>query len=385
MEAEARPAGDRVSQTPEQVSGIETEGAQTPADAAPPASATEEFERALEGWRDKPELMVFLEELRDKPYNFDFFAALRRIEAMASDRPRLGLAASPDREPVRFGQDSSLAFAPSPIAKVQDASGRRPPRVLLYCFGLLGPMGALPTHLTEYVRDRTYNWKDQAFARFLDMFHHRMVMQFYRAWALNQATVNQDRPADNRFAAYIGSLVGIGEESLLNRDSVPDLAKLHYSGRLSQHTKNAEGLEKIVQDFFRVPCRLVEFVGQWLTVPKDAVCRVGVSRSTGELGRSVIVGSRIWDVQQRFRLRLGPMSRQDYERFLPTGASFPRLVDWVRNYCGFEFTWDAQLVLRREDVPQTRLGSEGRLGWTTWLKTGPLAADADTLVLRGPD
>ncbi|MBX3365671.1 MAG: type VI secretion system baseplate subunit TssG [Phycisphaeraceae bacterium] len=351
--------------------------------AAP--DALTEAQRAIDGWKDRPEIMVFLEELRERPHEFDFFATLRRLEALASDRPRFGRSPTPDREVVRFGQEPSLAFAPSPLARVHDPVGRRPPRIMLHCFGLLGPNGPLPSHLTEFVRDRTFNWKDQGFARFLDIFHHRLTLLFYRAWALNQASVNRDRPAENRFAMYVGSLIGIGDESLLQRDAVPDLAKLHYSGRLALHTKNAEGLEKLVADFFGVPCRLVEFVGQWLSVPADAICRLGAGRSTGELGRSVIVGSRLWDVQQRFRLRLGPMSREDYERFLPTGASFPRLVDWVRNYCGFEFTWDAQLVLRREDVPTTRLGAEGRLGWTTWLATRPLAHDPETLVLRGPD
>jgi type VI secretion system protein ImpH len=86
-------------------------------------------------------------------------------------------------------------------------------------------------------------------------------------------------------------------------------------------------------------------------------------------------------VQQKFRIRIGPVSLAVYERFLPTGTSFGKLVDWVRNYAGLEYRWDAQLVLRKEETPRTMLGSQGRLGWTTWLNTSIPEADPDNLVL----
>ena len=56
-------------------------------------------------------------------------------------------------------------------------------------------------------------------------------------------------------------------------------------------------------------------------------------------------------------------------------------MDWVRNYVGFEFDWEVQLVLARDEVPGLRLGREGRLGWTTWLGARPAPTDADDLVL----
>lgn len=340
---------------------------------------------ASEGWKDAPEIMVLLEEMRERPFDFDFFAAVRRIECLASERPRVGRSASPREDPVRFGQDASLSFSPSPIAGVRDARGGRPPRLMANFFGLLGPNGPMPLHLTEYLRERQLHYRDEGLARFLDIFHNRMTAMFYRAWALNQAAVSHDRPEDDRFAVYVGSLAGIGMESLAGRDEVPDIAKLHYSGRLSLHTKNAEGLRELVGDFFGVPARLEEFVGQWLELPRDAQCRLGESRATGELGRSVIAGSRVWDVQQKFRFVLGPMGLEDYRRFLPTGTSFPKLVAWVRNYCGFEYIWDARLILRKEEVPRTRLGAGAQLGWTTWVMSGGVEEDRGDLVLRSPD
>jgi type VI secretion system protein ImpH len=93
------------------------------------------------------------------------------------------------------------------------------------------------------------------------------------------------------------------------------------------------------------------------------------------------MGSRFWSCQLHFRLRMGPMKLGEMERLLPTGASFRRLCDWIRQYVGEELTWDVQLVLLKEEVPKIQMGAAGRLGWTTWLKTKPFESDAENLVL----
>jgi predicted component of type VI protein secretion system len=46
-----------------------------------------------------------------------------------------------------------MIFAPAELAAWWPASGR-PARLLVYFFGLLGPNGPLPLHLTEYARER---------------------------------------------------------------------------------------------------------------------------------------------------------------------------------------------------------------------------------------
>ena len=53
----------------------------------------------------------------------------------------------------------------------------------------------------------------------------------------------------------------------------------------------------------------------------------------------------------------------------------------VRNYAGDTLAWDVCFVLNRAEVPDTRLGQYGRLGWTTWLKPRRETADAADLRL----
>ena len=319
--------------------------------------------------------------LQKEPYRYDFFQAVRKLECVNLDKPRVGWSLRPVDDPVRLGQQPSLAFAASALASYELAKNGRPPRLSGYFFGLLGPNGPLPTHLTEYAYDRLRNAHDPTFARFLDVFHHRMLTLFYRAWANARPTVSFDRPEGDWFGVYLATLFGLGMESLRNRDAVPDVAKLQYAGLLACQTHHAEGLQAIIEDFFRLPARIKEFVGAWMDLPKNGRCRLGQSPETGTLGLTAIAGARVWGCQQKFRIVLGPVDFAHYQRLLPGGDSLRRLVALVRNYIGDELNWDLNLILKREEVPALKLGGSGRLGWSTWLGRRPAESDADDLML----
>jgi len=332
--------------------------------------------------KDRSKADALTRQLAKAPYSFDFFQAVRRIECTRPDLPGVGRSQRPKEDPVRFCQAASLAFAPSTIAGYSPGPGGGPPRFVVNFLGLLGPNGPMPLHITEYVRERVRHHRDETLARFLDVFHHRMISLFYRAWACSQQTVSYDRDGDDRFAVYIGSLFGIGMDSFRDRDAVPDIAKLHYSGRLVCGTRHAEGLRAIVSDYFGIAAEIDEFVGAWIDLPEDCCCRLGASPESGLVGSTAIVGSRVWQCQHKFRLKLGPMRLSAYERLLPGSDSLQRLIAWIRNYVGDELSWDVQLMLKGEEVPQLCLGQTGRLGWTTWLSSKPFEEDVDDLVLR---
>jgi type VI secretion system protein ImpH len=324
-------------------------------------------------------------QLAENPYGFDFFAAVRLLQSRFPNQPRLGYSNAPAQDPVRFAQNPALDFAPSTLEPLRRKDPSRPPVVYSRHFGLFGPNGPLPLCLTEYAYDRLHHHNDATFVEFCNVFHHRLLSFFFRAWADAQKTVDLDRAEDQRWVHFVGSLIGIGMGSLHGQDRLPDQAKLYYAGRLVQQNRNAEGLEAIIQDFFGIQTEVQTFVGRWLNLPANSVCKLGDSPATGRLGSTVIVGSRIWNCQMHFRLRMGPMKLADLERLLPTGSSFSRLRDWIRLYTSEEFTWDAQLVLAKDEVPAVQVGKAGRLGWTTWLKTKPFEQDAADLILHPPD
>jgi type VI secretion system protein ImpH len=316
------------------------------------------------------------------PWSFDLFQALRRLDGVSAHLPRLGMGVRPAEEPVRLSQEASMAFAPSTVSAFEEQGGGLPPRLEQRAFGLLGPNGPLPLHLTEYARERLLHHGDRTLVRFLDLLEHRLAVLFYRAWAEAQPTVQLDRPGDDRFALYIGALGGFGSPGTRDRDRAPDHAKRFFVGHLARSAKNAEGLASILEGFFRLPTRVEQLVLGWLELPEDqrtALAAEPALRAT--LGRGTVLGTRVRDAQSRFRIVMGPMDLDRFLTFLPGSPSLGRLLDWVRNYVGFEFDWEIQLVLARDEVPGIRLGREGQLGWTTWLGSRPSQTDADDLML----
>jgi type VI secretion system protein ImpH len=316
-------------------------------------------------------------EMSARPYSFDFFQAVRTLEAEFRNWPRVGYSQRLEEDFLRFCQLPSLSFAPSTLESVDRPEGSHTFRMVVNFLGMFGPNGPLPQHLTDFARDRYRNARDQTLVRFMDIFHHRMLSFFYRAWAANQKTVDFDRPEESRFADYFGSLFGIGMQSLQDRDSVADVAKTYFSGRLAAQTRNAEGLESILEDYFGLHTEIWEFEGHWMQIPAENRCRLGASPATGSLGINALAGERKYEAQLKFRVRMGPMDVEDLRRLLPNGPSFRRLKDWVLNYIDDEFYWDVQCVLRASAVPATCLGQGALLGWITWLKSQPFKHDTN--------
>jgi type VI secretion system protein ImpH len=131
-----------------------------------------------------------------------------------------------------------------------------------------------------------------------------------------------------------------------------------------------------------VPTTIETFCGHWMNLPENSVFRLGASPETGRLGVNLIVGSRVWECQLKFRIRFGPMKLADFHRLLPGSSAYRKLREWIKNYSPFQYFWDVQLILQKDEVPDTRLGESGMLGWTTWMKSQPFERDAEDLILN---
>jgi type VI secretion system protein ImpH len=334
--------------------------------------------------RNTTDPLTYFRALEEKPFSFDFFQALRRIDCLYPGKPRLGKGLRPADDVIRLGQEPSMAFAPASLASFRLPADGRPARAEVRFLGLLGPNGPLPLHLTEYARTRLLNSGDATFVRFLDMFNHRFLLLFYRAWAQAQPAASLDRPREDRFTIYVGALEGIAGSRMRERDEIGDFAKLFFAGWLGRQVRNRDGIAALLASYFRVGVVIEEFVGHWLHLPDRDQTRLCAGHAGGpaaQLGIGVVLGARVWDRQHKFRVRLGPLTLAQYESFLPGGRALGRLVDWIRQYFCFELEWDVQLVLAHDDVPKARLGQFGRLGWTMWLGVRPAASDAGDLML----
>jgi len=324
------------------------------------------------------------EILRKDPCSFEFFQAVTLLQRLREDRQPVGRFSNPENEAVHFHVNNQLAFPASQIQEIawpEDA----PPRMMVNFMGLTGPLGVLPYCYSELILERL-RAKDTTLPDFFDVFNHRMISFFHRAWEKYRFPVTYCLGDEDHFTQRLLDLIGIGTPGLQDRQAVPDEALLHYVGLLGLQPRSACALEQILADYFEVPVEVEQFVGAWYRLDPRSQSRVENGDSEGEqLGVGVVVGDEVWDQQSRVRIKLGPMPLSRYLEFLPEGSAYGPLRAFTRFFSNDEFDFEVELILKREDVPSCEVGAQGeaapQLGWVTWLKSAPFEREACDTIL----
>ncbi|MCU0650202.1 MAG: type VI secretion system baseplate subunit TssG [Gemmatimonadaceae bacterium] len=334
--------------------------------------------------------------LADAPQTVRFVQLIRLLERLSPERGRLGEHGDPAREIARLSVRPTIAFPASEVQELTPADAHapeRPPVVALNFMGLIGPLGELPRVYTQLAADRV-RARDATLVDFLDMFHHRLASLHYRAWAkyrpLDREPLREPDedgvvpPPADRVAHHLLDLVGLGTRGLHGRLAVDDDAAGYFAGLLAPVQRSALGLEQLLEEYFEVPVEVVQFVGGWFPIAEPTRTALGDERpGASQLGQGAVAGDEVWDQQSRVRIRLGPLSRAQFERFLPTGDQYRPLETLVRFYTDDRFALDVQLVLEQRDVPPCVLGDPDALPltWGTWLASAAAPRDRDDTVL----
>jgi type VI secretion system protein ImpH len=246
---------------------------------------------------------------------------------------------------------------------------------------MIGPSGVLPIHYTELALDRIRH-RDSSMWAFLDIFTHRAASMFFRAWAKYRFPVAYERGEDE-FTSYLFDLAGLGTRGMRGRMGLEDESLLPYVGLITQRPHSATAVGGVLADYYGVPARVVQFFGQWLPLTKSDITYLGRKNST--LAKTALIGSRMWDQQSKYRVRLGPLVFAKFQAFLPSGTAHKSLRSILKFMTGLEYDFDVQLCLQAKQVPSlvltTRALRKPMLGWTTWLKTKPFRQDDEQVVL----
>lgn len=345
-----------------------------PLETLPPAAATP--------WARLPA------RLREAPCDYRFFQAVRLIQQLLPDRGTVGQFTEPGHEAVRFRSHQTLGYPASEIQSFEEAGGDAPASMAVNFMGLTGPVGELPVFYTAHVLERL-RAGDATLAGFLDIFNHRFVSLFYRAWEKYRFTVPYERGEAGGLRQYLSDLLGIGTRGLQNRQAVNDESLIFYSGLLTQQPRSAEALKQILMDYFEVPVEIVQFVGAWRELAEHDLCRLEDDPDEApwvRLGEGTVAGDEVWDPQSAVRIRIGPLPLARYLQFLPNGDAHRPLQAMLRFFSGDSLDFEVQLVLNRADAPSLELGAEGdgaaQLGWLSWVKSRPLDRDPDDTILR---
>ena len=327
-----------------------------------------------------------------RPWLYDLFQLLRRVDAQAGRPYALGRAPSPREEPVRLGQRPSLMFASAAIAAITPIQDTHGHRIDINGFGLFGPNGPLPLHMTEYAYQRQQQYQDASLAAFANIFHHRLILLFYRAWADAQHGVSFDRRDNRRFDHYAACLLGLGHMAP-QRDALGLPARYFMAGHLTRQPRNSAGLAGMLRRYFAVPVGIGENRFQWLALPREQQLRLSRSKPA-RLGETCCLGRAIPDRQYKVQITIGPLTRREYGRWLPLvrqphlkpapGDKLVQLMTWLSQYLGMEYQWDVQLVLGAEHYQGCRLGEKQPLGQRCWLGMNICQTDRAGFIYR-PD
>ena len=321
-------------------------------------------------------------ELEDAPETFSFFQAVRVLEATAPEWAGVG-GDDADREAVKFSAHPSIAFPRSEIESLERSADDAPVMTVNF-MGLIGPLGVLPLDYTNLVAERVQA-RDLGLRGFLDIFQHRIISLFYRAWLKYRFLVQRERGEEDSVTTHLLDLAGLGLPAQRNVPGISAYALAGYAGLLSAQPRSAQALEQVLEDYFGVPASVEQFVGDWYLVRRRDQCELGSEdRASSRLGMGALAGDEIWDSQAGVRIRLGPLDEARYRSLLPDGSAFGALQTILRYFSHGEHEFEVQLVLDAADVPGVHLGvDEGqRLAWTTWLRTRQPARAADQTIIR---
>jgi type VI secretion system protein ImpH len=314
-------------------------------------------------------------QLFAEPHGFDFFQAVRLLELLLPEREPVGEFANPRKESVRFSVLPSLAFPASAIQSLEKGEDGAAAKMSVNFMGLVGPLGVLPSHYSEFATGRM-RARDHTFVDFLNIFQHRTISLFYRAWKKCHFTVGYEREGTDPITDRLLDFIGLGLPSLQSRQKVRDESLLFYGGLLGLAPRSALALESILCDYFDVPVSVEQFVGAWRPLIEDDQCCMDAGNlESTQLGLGAVAGDEIWDCQSRARILLGPLTAKRYRDFLPNGECFEPLHAITHFFSGNNVEFEVELILKREEVPVCELGDDpgfAQLGWFTWIKSKPI-------------
>lgn len=368
---------------------------------------------STQSWRKNSSVV---EKLLDEPHTFSFFQAVRILERatqfesstfpmgerLLHAKNTIAGFAPPATEVIRLHTNQSFVFPEAEIFSIEKRRGKNTTEepvtrwhMHVNFMGLTGCMGVLPYHYTELILKRLKQ-KDETLAHFLNLFNHRSISLFYQASTKYHLPIEYERKKlnpgikkqrDMQTQALL-SLVGLGTEGLNKRLNVRDESLLFYSGLFTQQVRTSSGLKQLLQDYFDIPVKIQEFVGQWQELIPDIRTRMGrkgmPKEQNAQLGHSAMIGHKGWFAQGKIRISLGPLNREQFYKFAPATTALKALNDMVRMYLGIEHDYDFVIEVRRKDIP-TKItlgkGASPIMGWNTWLSNteNPHADSEETL------
>ena len=347
------------------------------------------------------------ESIKNEAYQFNLVQLMRilylsqtnRNEKTTFDQRLIGYEAAPADEIVRFKSSPKLRHSSTDIREIELLDDDRY-AVTVSFIGLNGAAGVLPYHYSQMVLERLKD-DDETMMNFFDLFHHRIISNYVRASTkyrlpfqheifsrfrthvrIPQSSTRVEKDAISR---SISCLVGLGDYTVQNRQSIDDRTLMYFGGQFAGNRPTMLGLTRMLGEFVGTTVKILQFQFEWLYL--DRADQTDLGNSTKRLGSNTVIGSRVGSYQNRFQIRLGPVSWSRFQELLPSGDRLRAIAELTRSYVGIGLDFDFQVVLNGKDVPCMQLGNKacGQLGWNTWVTNGEMAGEIEDAVFEVKD
>lgn len=294
-------------------------------------------------------------ELLASAPDMHFFRFCELLERSAPDRPLLGTTDSPEGEPIRFRSKFRLGFPGREIDAVEhdEDDPALPPTVRTTFLGLYGVDARMPSYFIDEISQ--HHEGAEPLAAFLDLFHHRIVTQYYRVWRKYRYPVGFERDGNDPISTYLLSLAGLGLGAPEIGRTVGPRKLLSMLGLVNQKTRTAEGLAGVLQH--AVPDAAItveEFHPVWVAIDDTEPM---------PLGEHCVLGGGFFDRGNCVHVVIAPTSAASVRSLMPGHTMHEDVMHLLRFYLGYE----AQAVVDMQvdpalmpapvlDVTQTSLG-----------------------------
>ncbi|GAB1621709.1 type VI secretion system baseplate subunit TssG [Agarivorans albus] len=287
----------------------------------------------------------------------DFHHSVVAIQAgRGAQHNGVGSDTLPKNEALRFKVPQNLGFPGKALERVEaPVSENQPYSVFVNFFGLTGPSGVMPRHYSEWVMDRCKQ-KDESMRDFLDIFHHRLISLYHRAWEKYQFPLQYQRQQQTNKKDPISS-------ALHSLSGTSNHTQQYLGGLFAQSIRSAQGLKQIVELISGSKVVINEHLGQWLSLSDEEqtslASRVNPEGQHAQLGRSATIGSKVWDVGSALEIEIHAANAQGAQQLLPGSKTLSLLQETVAEYLPAHVRPRWSLMARYRDMPSSRLGKTG--------------------------
>jgi type VI secretion system protein ImpH len=310
---------------------------------------------------------MLLPALLDDATRMNFFRFCELIELAAPDAAPIGSTDTPSSEAVRFRSRAKLGFPSREIDRVEfdPDDARAPPSVRTTFLGLYGVDARMPSYFVDEVAQNRDG--AESMSAFLDLFHHRVLTQYYRVWRKYRYPVGYRHGGGDPVSRYLLSYAGLGFSTARESDAksfIDPRTLMSMLGVIAQRTRTAEGLAGVLRH--AVPdagVTVEEFHPVWREVN---------DREPAALGEQCLLGRGFHDRSNAVRVVITPTTHAAVLDLTPGHAAHREIMALLRFYLGYEGEAHLEMHVRPELMPAPVLVSrQTSLGLTTQL-TAPI-------------